>query len=58
MIKMDRINYADLEESEYDNPLANGSGSGAIFGTSGGVMEAALRSANVIMTGGLRGVRR
>ena len=38
-------------DTEYDNPLGMGSGAGVIFGASGGVMEAALRTAAEKMTG-------
>ncbi|MGL5152942.1 MAG: NADH-dependent [FeFe] hydrogenase, group A6 [Clostridium sp.] len=39
------IDIVNLNEEEFDNPLGVASGGGAIFGTSGGVMEAALRTA-------------
>ena len=45
-IKLDRI-----EEKEFDKLMGTGSGAGLIFGNSGGVMEAALRSANYFITG-------
>ena len=38
-------NPAQIEECEFDNPLGVGTGAGVIFGVTGGVMEAALRSA-------------
>ena len=34
-----------IEETDFDNPLGVGTGVGVIFGVTGGVMEAALRSA-------------
>lgn len=34
----------ELPEGEWDQPLGSGSGAGVIFGTTGGVMEAALRT--------------
>ncbi len=40
-----------LEEEEFDMPLGVGSGAGVIFGATGGVMEAALRSAYYFVTG-------
>ena len=43
--------FNDLPESEFDNPLGESTGAAAIFGTSGGVMEAALRTAYFKMTG-------
>lgn len=51
MIKQTGIDFAALPDSEPDNFLADYSGGGTIFGTSGGVMEAALRSVNFLITG-------
>ena len=51
MIKECAINLPDLTDSDFDNPLGIGSGAGLIFGASGGVMEAALRTAYEIVTG-------
>lgn len=45
MIKQANINFNKLEDNEFDNPMGEASGAGAIFGTTGGVMEAALRTA-------------
>jgi iron-only hydrogenase group A len=45
------IEFADLPEDKFDNPLGESTGAAAIFGTSGGVMEAALRTAYFKMTG-------
>jgi iron-only hydrogenase group A len=45
------INLAELPESEYDNPLGMGSGGGVLFGTTGGVMEAALRTVYELVSG-------
>lgn len=39
------VNPSDIEETEFDTPLGIGTGAGVIFGVTGGVMEAALRSA-------------
>ncbi len=50
-IQMDHINVTELEEAEFDSPLGFGTGAGVIFGASGGVMEAALRSAYYLITG-------
>ncbi|MFV0363923.1 MAG: NADH-dependent [FeFe] hydrogenase, group A6 [Suipraeoptans sp.] len=44
-MKTDNVNLLKLEESEFDSPLGEGTGAAVIFGASGGVMEAALRSA-------------
>ena len=38
------ITFHDLPEEDFDSPLGTCSGAGAIFGTTGGVMEAALRT--------------
>ena len=45
MIKQADIDFANLEETEYDDPMGEATGAAAIFGTTGGVMEAALRTA-------------
>lgn len=45
MIKDAKIKFATLEDSEADPAMGEYSGAGAIFGATGGVMEAALRSA-------------
>ena len=45
MLKSFFIKTEELQEQEFDNPLGMGSGAGVIFGATGGVMEAALRSA-------------
>ena len=51
MLKADHINLASLDEVEFDSPLGTGSGAGVIFGATGGVMEAALRTAYNMLTG-------
>ncbi len=45
------IDFNDLPEEEFDNPLGESTGAAAIFGTSGGVMEAALRTAYAKLAG-------
>ena len=45
MIKEACINFEALEESDFDNPLGESTGASIIFGTTGGVLEAALRTA-------------
>lgn len=45
MIKEAGIDFASLPDEGFDNPLGESTGAGVIFGTSGGVMEAALRTA-------------
>ncbi len=51
MIKAYGIDFASLNEEEFDNPLGFSTGAGDIFGTTGGVMEAALRTAAEKLTG-------
>lgn len=51
MIKHANIRFEQLEDSEFDNPLGASTGAAAIFGTTGGVMEAALRTAQDSLTG-------
>ncbi len=51
LIRAEHINVSRLEEEEFDSPLGIGSGAGVIFGATGGVMEAALRSAYFLVTG-------
>jgi len=46
MIKADGIDFAKLQDEEFDNPFGEGSGAGIIFGATGGVLEAALRTAS------------
>ena len=50
MIKQAGIEFQDLEDSQFDNPMGEATGAAAIFGTTGGVMEAALRTAQDILT--------
>ncbi len=45
MIKKADIKFSALEDEEYDSIMGTGSGAGMIFGVTGGVMEAALRTA-------------
>ncbi|MGI6737280.1 MAG: NADH-dependent [FeFe] hydrogenase, group A6 [Anaerovoracaceae bacterium] len=51
MIRQARINFARLPESDPDPIMGEGTGAGVIFGASGGVMEAALRTVADILTG-------
>ena len=51
IIKSAGIDFLNLEESEYDELLGVSSGAADIFGTTGGVMEAALRTASELITG-------
>ena len=45
MIRQANINFNSLEDGDFDIPMGDASGAGAIFGTTGGVMEAAIRTA-------------
>ena len=51
MIKQANIDFTTLEDSEFDNPMGSATGAAVIFGTTGGVMEAALRTAQDTLTG-------
>ncbi len=70
LIKQFNIDFASLEEEDFDKPLGESTGAGVIFGATGGVIEAATRTAYEIFTKkplpkidfeelrGLEGVRR
>ncbi|SNT29631.1 NAD(P)-dependent iron-only hydrogenase catalytic subunit [Anaerovirgula multivorans] len=51
MIKQARINFMKLEDSEFDPALGDYTGAGVIFGATGGVMEAALRTVADVLEG-------
>ncbi len=51
LIRYAGISFSDLAEEDFDSPLGTASGAGAIFGTTGGVMEAALRTVYEKATG-------
>lgn len=51
MIKQAGIDFRNISEEEADSPLGEYSGAGTIFGTTGGVMTAALRTAYYYITG-------
>lgn len=51
MIKRANIDFVELEDGSFDNPMGDATGAAAIFGVTGGVMEAALRSVSEILTG-------
>ena len=51
MIKNSGILYNELPDGTFDNPLGEFTGAGVIFGATGGVMEAALRTAAETITG-------
>ena len=49
MIKKAGINFAELPDEEFDQPFGMATGAGVIFGTTGGVMEAAIRTVYEIL---------
>ena len=51
MIKRNDIDFAALPDGEFDDPLGESTGAAVIFGATGGVMEAALRTAVEVITG-------
>ena len=51
MLKEAGVEFSALAEEEYDSPLGISTGAGVIFGATGGVMEAALRTAYELVTG-------
>ncbi|MEW6724207.1 MAG: NADH-dependent [FeFe] hydrogenase, group A6 [Bacillota bacterium] len=51
MIKEAGIDFVTLPEEEFDNPLGISTGAAVIFGATGGVMEAAVRTAYEVLTG-------
>ncbi len=50
-IKQNNIDFINLEDEKFDSPMVEATGAAAIFGTTGGVMEAALRTVEEILTG-------
>ena len=51
MIKEAGIDFVNLEDETFDDPMGEATGAGVIFGATGGVMEAALRSVPYLLTG-------
>ena len=51
LLKSYHVNVKDLKEMPFDSPLGTGTGAAVIFGATGGVMDAALRSAYYLATG-------
>ena len=49
MIKQAGIDFANLPDEEFDQPFGEATGAGVIFGTTGGVMEAAIRTVYEIL---------
>lgn len=56
MIRQAGINFHQLPDEEYDTPLGIASGAGTIFGATGGVIEAAVRTAYALTHGREMGV--
>lgn len=50
-IKLTNIDFMDLPDEDFDDPLGESSGAGVIFGNTGGVIEAACRTAYELYTG-------
>ena len=50
LIRYANINFAELPDSDFDHPLGESTGAGVIFGTTGGVIEAACRTAYELYT--------
>lgn len=50
-IKLANIDFLDLPDEDFDDPLGESSGAGVIFGNTGGVIEAACRTAYELYTG-------
>ncbi|MGE0079244.1 MAG: NADH-dependent [FeFe] hydrogenase, group A6 [Bacteroidales bacterium] len=51
MIKQFNINFVDLADEDFDRPLGESTGAAVIFGATGGVIEAAVRTAYEVQTG-------
>jgi len=51
MIKNANLKFAELADDDFDRPLGESTGAGVIFGTTGGVIEAAVRTAYELQTG-------
>ncbi|HEY3396617.1 MAG TPA: NADH-dependent [FeFe] hydrogenase, group A6 [Armatimonadota bacterium] len=51
MIRQQGLDFVNLPESDYDDPLGQSTGAAVIFGATGGVMEAALRTAYEVISG-------
>lgn len=51
MIRTAGIQFSEIADTPFDDPFGEGSGAGLIFGATGGVMEAALRTVYAVLTG-------
>lgn len=50
-LKEEKIDFVNLEDGSFDSIMGNGTGAGVIFGNSGGVTEAVMRTASHTLTG-------
>lgn len=51
LIKQSNIDFMSLPDEDFDSPMGESTGAGVIFGTTGGVIEAAVRTAYEVQTG-------
>jgi iron-only hydrogenase group A len=51
LFKFNNIDFKNVPKADFDNPLGLSSGAGSIFGTTGGVMEAIIRTAYFLLLG-------
>lgn len=51
MIKQSKLDFVNLPDEDFDNPLGESTGAAVIFGATGGVMEAAIRTVADVLTG-------
>ena len=51
MLRQKGVDFRKLPEGKFDDPIGESTGAGVIFGATGGVMEAALRTAADVLTG-------
>jgi NADH-quinone oxidoreductase subunit G len=51
LLQNEQVPFNSLEDSHYDNPLGESTGAAALFAATGGVMEAALRTAHYLVAG-------
>lgn len=51
MLRSSAVNFDSIKEEEFDSPMGIASGAGVIFGATGGVMEAGLRTGYYLVTG-------
>ena len=51
LIKQNDLDFVNLEDNDFDSPMGEATGAAAIFGVTGGVMEAALRTAADLIEG-------